>query len=190
MRRLGIGYRRLVMGNWRLGIGYRLLVMGYGLLVMVGCTQQPQPVRRLSEKQEVDSALMAQMAFNMQMASAADQACSNWVKNDSAAYALDEFGFWYSKTLNLYADSLQAGDAVGMHLQMAELNGQMLADIEDIFTVGSGDLPVAINRSLKQMGRGEQMRIVAPWYTAYGTEGTQLIKPYTNIVITLTINKE
>ena len=183
MRRLGIGYRLL-------GIGYRLLVMGYGLLVMVGCTQQPQPVRRLSEKQEPDSALMAQMAFNMQMASAADKACSNWVKNDSTTYALDEFGFWYSKTINLYADSLQAGDAASIHLQMAELNGQMLADIDDIFTVGSGDLPVAINRSLKQMGRGEQMRIVAPWYTAYGIEGTQLIKPYTNLVITLTINKE
>ena len=182
--------RRLVMGNWRLGIGYRLLVMGYGLLVMVGCTQQPQPVRRLSEKQAPDSALMAQMAFNMQMASAADKACSEWVKNDSTSYALDEFGFWYSKTINLYADTLQAGETVTIHLQMAELNGQMQADIEDVFTVGSGDLPVAINRSLKQMSRGEQMRIVAPWYTAYGTEGTNIIKPYTNLIITLTINKE
>ena len=178
------------MGNWRVGIGYRLLVMGYGLLVMVGCTQQPQPVRRLSEKQEVDSALMAQMTFNMQMASAADQACSEWVKQDSVAYALDEFGFWYNKTINLYADSLHAGETVGIHLQMAELNGQMVADIEDRFTVGSGDLPVAINRSLKQMTKGEQMRIVSQWYTAYGTEGTKLIKPYTNLVITLTINKE
>jgi FKBP-type peptidyl-prolyl cis-trans isomerase len=73
---------------------------------------------------------------------------------------------------------------------MAELNGRMVADIEDRFTVGSGDLPVAINRSLKQMTKGEQIRIVAPWYTAYGTEGTKLIKPYTNLVITLTINKE
>ena len=173
----------------RLGIGYRLLVMGYGLLVMVGCTQQPQPVRRMSEKQEVDSALMAQMAFNMQMASAADQACSRWVKNDSVAYVMDEFGFWYTKTVKLYAETLQAGEQVLLHLQMAELAGSLLADVAEEFTVGSGDLPVAINRSLKQMSRGEQMRIVAPWYTAYGTEGTTLIKPYTNLVITLTIKE-
>ena len=171
-------------------LAIRLLVIGCWLLLQVGCTQQPQPVRRLSEKQEPDSALMAQMTFNMQMASAADKACSEWVENDSATYILDEFGFWYAKTIQLYADSLQAGESVTIHLQMAELNGQTVADIEDRFTVGSGDLPVAINRSLKQMNRGEQMRIVAPWYTAYGTEGTNLIKPYTNLVITLTINNE
>ena len=174
-------------------LGYetiRLLVMGYGLLVMVGCTQQPQPVRRLSEKQEPDSALMAQMAFNMQMASAADKACSEWVKNDSTTYVLDEFGFWYTKTTNLYTHTLQAGETVTIHLQIAELNGRRLADIKDMFTVGSDDLPIAINRSLKQMSKGEQMRIVAPWYTAYGIEGTALIKPYSNIIITLTIIEE
>lgn len=170
-----------------LAIRYRLLAVSFGLLVLVGCTQQPQPVRRLSEKQEIDSTLMVQLAFNMQMASAADKACSDWVKSDSATYALDDFGFWYTKTVNLYADSLQTGEQVLLHLQMAELAGILLADVTKVFTVGSGDLPVAINRSLKQMGQGEQMRIVAPWYTAYGTEGTHLIKPYTNLIITLSI---
>lgn len=177
-------------------LGYqaiRLLAMGYALLAMgllVSCTQQPQQVRRLHDQQESDSAMMAQLTFNMQMASAADNACSAWVKNDSNRYALDEFGFWYSKTINLYADSLQQGDAVLLHLQMEELNGPMVADITDYFTVGSGDLPVAINRCLRQMSPGEQMQIVAPWYTAYGIEGTTLIKPYTNLIITLTITNE
>ena len=49
---------------------------------------------------------------------------------------------------------------------------------------------MAINRSLKQMSRGEQMRIVAPWHTAYGTEGTSIIKPYTNLIITLSVENE
>jgi len=156
----------------------------------VGCTQQPQQVRRLSDKQAPDSALMAQMAFNMQMASDADKACSDWVKQDSAAYVLDEFGFWYSKTIKQPTELLQTGEAISIHLLMAELNGQILADIEDVFAVDSGDLPTAINRCLRQMRRGEQMRIVAPWYTAYGIEGTNIIKPYTNLVITLTISNE
>lgn len=167
-------------------IGCVLLAMG----LMVSCTQQPQQVRRLHEQQECDSAMMAQMAFNMQMANAADKLCSAWVKNDSAHYTLDDFGFWYNKTLNLYSDSLQQGESVLLHLQMAEINGPLLADIKEYFTVGSGDLPVAINRCLKQMSHGEQMQIVAPWYTAYGTEGTILIKPYTNLIITLTIINE
>lgn len=173
--------RRKARGFWLLTIG---------LLAMVGCTQQPQPVRRLSEKQEPDSALLAQLAFNQQMGNAADKACSDWVKKDSATYVLDEFGFWYTKIVNQHTTPLQTGENILLHLQIAELNGPLLADIKEPFVVGSGDLPVAINRSLKQMSRGEQMRIIAPWYTAYGTEGTRIIKPYTNLVITLTIHNE
>lgn len=174
-------------------LGYqamRLLAIGCGLLAMglvVSCTQQPQQVRRLHEQQEPDSAMMAQMAFNMQMASAADNICSAWVENDSSIYAMDEFGFWYTKTIDLYTDSLKEGEQALLHMQIAEINGSLLADIEEVFTIGSGDLPLVINRCLKQMSKGEQMRIVAPWYTAYGTEGTTLIKPYTNLIITLTI---
>ena len=63
-------------------------------------------------------------------------------------------------------------------------------NIQDYFPVGSGDLPIAINRSLKQMSRGEEMRVIAPWYTAYGAEGTALIKPYSNLIITLTTIEE
>ena len=171
-------------------MGYRILSILCGLLALVGCTQQPQPVRRLSEKQEPDSALMAQMAFNMQMASAADKACREWVNNDSAAYVLDDFGFWYAKIIRQHADSLQTGEHILLHMQMSELDGSLVADVEEPVVVGSGELPMAINRSIKQMSRGEQMRIIAPWYTAYGTEGTRIIKPYTNLVITLTINNE
>lgn len=168
----------------------RLLVIGYGLWAMVGCTQQPQSVRRLSDKQEVDSTLMAQMTFNMQMASAADRECSQWVQQDSAQYAMDEFGFWYTKTKKQYSDHLKEGEKVLIRIQMHEMNGDLLADIEEYLSIGSGDWPLVINRSLKQMSRGEEMRIVAPWYTAYGAEGTTLIKPYSNIIITLTTIEE
>ena len=168
----------------------KLWAIGYGLLMLAGCTQQPQQVRHLHERQEPDSAMMAQLHFNMQMASEADKMCSAWIQNDTATYALDDFGFWYTQTINSSTSPLQIGEEATIHLQMAELNGQVLADIKEIITIGTSDLPVAINRSLKQLGRGEQMRIVAPWYTAYGTEGTTRIKPYTNLVITLTISNE
>lgn len=167
----------------------RLLVIGYGLLVMVGCTQQPQQVRRLNESQEPDSAMMAQMVFNMQMASAADKVCSDWVQQDSATYALDDFGFWYSKTTKPHSESLLQGEKVVLHLQIREIGGQLVADIKDEFSIGSSDLPICVNRCLRQINKGEQMRIVAPWYTAYGVEGTTLIKPYTNLIITLKIEE-
>jgi hypothetical protein len=160
------------------------------LLALVACRQEPQKVRHISQQEEPDSALMAQMAFNMKMAGVADRACSDWVKQDSLTYAQDDFGFWYSKTIRLHADTLQKGEVVLTHIQVCELNGTLLADIQDYFPVGSSDLPIAINRSLKQMSRGEEMRVIAPWYTAYGAEGTALIKPYSNLIITLTTIEE
>ena len=170
-----------------LGIGWIAVVW---LLLLSGCTQQPQQVRRMNSSQTADSALLAQMEFNMQMASAADKLCSDWVKNDSVAYAMDEFGFWYAKTINQHADTLQKGEKVLTHIQIQELNGILLADIKDYFTVGSSDLPIALQRCLRQMALDEEMRIVSPWYTAYGAEGTTLIKPYSNLIITLTTIKE
>ena len=160
------------------------------LLALVACRQEPQKVRHISQQEEPDSALMAQMAFNMKMAGAADRACSDWVKQDSLTYTQDDFGFWYTKTIRLHADTLQKGEVVLTHIQVCELNGTLLADIQDYFPVGSSDLPIAINRSLKQMSRGEEMRVIAPWYTAYGAEGTALIKPYSNLIITLTTIEE
>ena len=68
-----------------------LLIIG---LLIVGCTQQPQKVRNLSQKNQPDSAMMAQMAFNTHMADAADKACRQWVKNDTIQYTIDNFGFW------------------------------------------------------------------------------------------------
>ena len=172
-------------------IGYRILIISLlAIIGIVSCRPQPQKVRRLSDKQEPDSALITLMTFNMQMASAADKVCREWVENDSATYILDDFGFWYSKTINMYSDSLQPGEQVSLHIQLKELNGNLLGDLKEIFTIGSGDLPIAINRSLKQMSRGEQMHIVAPWNTAYGTEGTSIIKPYTNLIITLSVENE
>jgi len=130
--------------------------------------------------------MMAQMRFNMHMADAADRACQQAVNADTLRYTLDDFGFWYAKTLRTSGDTLRAGQQLTIHLIMSELDGNTIADVQDIFTIGSGDLPVAINRSLTQMCMGEQMTIIAPWYTAYGIEGTSLIKPYTNLRILLT----
>lgn len=156
------------------------------ILLWAGCAKQPQPVRRLHDKQEPDSAMMAQMRFNMHMADAADRACQQAVGADSLRYTLDDFGFWYAKTLRTTGDTLRTGQQLTIHLVMSELDGKTIADVQDLFTIGSGDLPTAINRSLTQMCMGEQMTIIAPWYTAYGIEGTPLIKPYTNLRIILT----
>ena len=155
----------------------------------VACQPQPRPVRHLGEKQEVDTALLAHMQLSMRMSEAADRACSAAAEADSLRYALDDFGFWFAKTVTYSGDRLVVGQEVVLHLQISELNGNLIADTKSSFVVGAGDLPLAVTRSLKMMGVGEQMKIIAPWYAAYGVEGTKIIKPYTNLLIIVTVEE-
>jgi FKBP-type peptidyl-prolyl cis-trans isomerase len=72
-------------------------------------------------------------------------------------------------------------------LQVYELNGQLIADVSETFEIGSASkpLPLAMDKALKMLRQGEQIQIIAPWYTAYGVEGTDEIKGYTNLKIVI-----
>lgn len=158
-------------------------------ILFVGCQKQPQKARHLNESQEVDSTMLAQMQFNAQMADAADKHCSDFIQADSIEYAMADYGFWYTKTVKGVGDTIQQGQEVSMHIQISEVGGELISDVKHHHIVGSGELPIAITHSLKMMCLGEQMRIVAPWYTAYGVEGTSIIKPYSNLLIIITIEE-
>ena len=159
------------------------------IILLVGCQKQPQRARHLGAEKEVDSITMAKLQFNQQMAQAADRLCLEIVNADTLQYTIDDFGFWYTKTIITDLDSIHKGDTVELHIQISEIGGKMISDIKNQFIVRSGDLPLAIVRSLKTMRRGEQMRIISPWYTAYGVEGPSIIKPYSNLLITLQIEQ-
>ena len=158
-------------------------------LAFAACQPTPQRVTHLHQELPVDSALLAQMQFNTRMATEADKACLAIVEADTLQYTLDDFGFWYTKTISLPSDTLQKGQEVNAHIQITEINSNLMIDTKMPIVVGSGDLPTAINRALKIMCMGEQMRIITPWYAAYGIEGTNTIKPDSNLIILLTISQ-
>lgn len=157
--------------------------------LLVACQPTPQRARHLGEEQEVDSALLARLQFNVRLSDAADKACSMMVEADTLRYELDDFGFWYAKTISHEGEDLVTGQEVMLHLQISELDGTLIADTKSSFVIGAGDLPLVVIRSLRMMVQGEQMKIIAPWYTAYGVEGTKIIKPYTNLLIILTVEE-
>ena len=171
---------------YRITISFIWLLLSFAC---VSCQQSPQRVKHLNKEQTVDSTLLQQMQFNIRMADEADRICQARTQQDSLTYVMDEFGFWYAKTINLHTDTLQKGHEIHLHLLINEINGPLILDTKMPVVVGAGDLPIAINRSLKMMSIGEQMSIITPWYTAYGIEGTSIIKPYSNLIILLTIEQ-
>ncbi len=166
-----------------------VLVSGCLLLMMLvtGCNKSPQPVRRLGDEKP-DSLLMAQLYFNQRMISEADKQCLEYIKWDTLhSYVQDDFGFWYTILQRTAQEPLQKGQYADMHIQLYELNDSLVADIQGSLQVGSGELPVAINRTLNNIRQGEQVQIITPWYAAYGVEGTSLIKPYSNLKIVIRV---
>jgi hypothetical protein len=115
--------------------------------------------------------------------------CLTYVQEDKGKrYVQDEVGFWYTKIATTKLDSLRMGEQVSLHIQIYELNDSLVADVWESFQIGQAGLPIAILRSLKMMRHGEQMQIVTPWHTAYGVEGTSLIKPYSNLKIVMSVD--
>jgi hypothetical protein len=165
------------------GVVAMLVVALVGLLS--ACNVEPQRVKRLGEE-NIDSLEMAQMLFNKEMTAAADQECLRYVEKDSLKYALDDFGLWYAKTIKTEGEELSVGQTIAIQMSVYELNDSLVADVKEQMEVGNGDLPLAVYRSLQLMRAGEQMVVVAPWYTAYGVEGTSLIKPYSNLKFVIT----
>lgn len=157
------------------------LLMGLIMVCFCACKPTPQQVHHLSQDREADTTLIAQMQWNMHMSSIADQQCAEYMQQDTIPYAMDDFGFWYSHTIRTQSDSLMRGQLVALHMQVYLLTDSLIADICEEVTIGSNELPLAISRGLLSMRAGEQMHIIAPWYTAYGVEGTKLIPPYTNV---------
>ena len=159
-------------------------------MLAVCCKPTPQPVKHLGKDNGVDSAMLMQIEFNTHMVELANNECLSYIQQDSTmSYAQDDFGFWYTKTIRQVSDSVQKGQKVPLHLQVYELNDTLLADVKASLQAGNSELPMAVNRSLAMMCVGEQMQIVAPWYVAYGTSGTELVKPYTNVKIILTVEQ-
>lgn len=67
------------------------------------------------------------------------------------------------------------------------LGGELLQDIDGMYTIGNGEIPLGIEYALRELYRGESGIIVAPWHAAFGVDGTGNIAPYTNVRIDISI---
>ncbi len=168
---------------------YKILTILFTITIFISCQQQePQRVRHLHKTDLIDSTAMAKLLLNRQMTEAADRDCNAFVQKDSLHYVKDNAGFWYVQTIERNDHTIEKGQKILVDIQLSELNGNIISNIDHLeYVLGSGDLPISIARSINKMSIGEQVRIVSPWYTAYGVNGTTNVQPYSNLLIILTI---
>ena len=160
------------------------------LLVIVGsaaCTRQaPQrPSQRKSEVPQPDSAQLALMELNQQLALAADRQLAQIVQVQETSYALYEDNVWMAILDRGDEDSPspQPEQEWRIAMRIYALNGQLYMDSEGTYRIGKHELPQGVDDNIGELHRGGKARMYVPWYAAYGISGTAEIPPYENIVI-------
>ena len=70
-------------------------------------------------------------------------------------------------------------------MRILSLEGQLYSDIEQTAHAGKYELPSAIDANITEWHHGAKVKLLAPWYAAYGIKGTDEIPPYENVMIEL-----
>ena len=159
--------------------------------LLAGCGRQaPQrPSYRSGKAAEVDSAQLALMLWQQQLAKAADDELARYVQQSGDTFALYDNCTWMRicDKGRQYEPKIQRGEEHVIHLEVYDLKGNLLADILRPFVVGKDQLPMAADANMTVLNPGAKAEMVAPWYMAYGASGTESVPPYTNVLIEMEI---
>ena len=164
-----------------------LLISMFAVVVLSGCAgQAPQrPSQRMGEAPQPDSTTLAVMNLNQQLAISADKLLAQYVQSLDEQYALYDAGTWIHVIDRGEEDGLMPkyGEEWTIAMRTYNLEGKLLVDSEKFYVIGKQELPLAIEVNIREFHRGAQVRMIAPWYAAYGLKGTEEVPPYENVII-------
>lgn len=160
-------------------------------LLLAACASDPGPQRPANREGETakDSALVAMLQVNQRMAEEADREVLRYVQADTLhRYAQCSQGAWVARVTSLpESEQPKMGEPVAVVMQIKTLEGELLQDVAGEYTIGRGELPLGIEYAIRELRRGEEGIILAPWHAAFGVDGIDNIGAYTNIRIEITI---
>lgn len=156
-----------------------------GLFAACGHQAPQRPSQRKSEAPKADSAQLALMAMNQQLALAADQQLAQIAQGQPQPYALYENKVWM--TILDRGDETEPTPAADeqwtVAMRIYDLKERQLVDSEGSYRIGKCELPQGVDANIGELHRGGKARLYVPWYAAYGISGTEQIPPYENVII-------
>jgi len=165
------------------------ILVGVIVMVLTACgPQAPQiPSQRKGQTPPLDTAQLALMELNQQLSETADKQLSDIVRTKDEPYAMYEGNTWATiiDKGDMDAPTPKFGEEWTIHLIVYNLDEQLLMDSERTYSIGKRELPYAVDRNILEWHKGARIRMYAPWYSAYGMQGTEHIPPYENVIIDL-----
>ncbi len=159
------------------------------LVVSCGQPNPQRPSRRMGLPQ-VDSTAVNLIKFNQHMRQEADRALQAKAQsNPDETYALYQWGTWVHiiDPGDEDAGKPQRNEECEIHMRIYSLDGHFYCDDEQSVTLAKYEIPVAVDWNILEWNHGAKVRMLVPWYSAYGIQGTDVIPPYENIMIDLYI---
>lgn len=140
------------------------------------------------ERRTADSTVLGLVELNEKMAADADRRIAEYVNEECLLYSLQEEGYW-AKGLHDIATGFRDSTNVSVQMQVYDMEGTLYEDRDETLLVGhTADMRV-LDPVLRKMHPGDSVSVLAPWYLAYGSLGSQIVPPYTNVRIELQIKK-
>lgn len=175
----------------RTNILYHILIITV-VVVLASCqrTQPQRPSQRNGvSAQSTDTTLLALMNMTQRLVLEADKELLRYVKQTDTTFALLEIGTWY-KRLNSQPtqnEPLQEGEIANLQLTIRSLQQELLLNSIQTCKIGQEELPSVIGYILRESHHGDSIVLIVPWYSAYGVNGNEYVKPYQNVIIELNI---
>lgn len=158
-------------------------------LIVSACTgTAPQsPSQRTSDNHDdEDSAVVAFMQLNMQMAQAADRDVAEYVRHNWNEYVAEDMGYWRKKGIRHISERQpQEGEHWSVRTITSRFDGVHIEDRQEIYTIGQSDAPMAVKDAIMQMYKSDTVFLAVPWYVGYGAHGKGKIGAYENVLITV-----
>lgn len=157
---------------------FYILLIG---LALVSC-HKVKPQAPANQPQE-DSLDMAASMVNFRLAEEANKQCTRFVQEADTAYVLSDFGYWYSFKHRGTGAEIKEGDKVELFFATTTFDGALIEDSQVQLTVGRRESFFCFDDMLSAAHEGDQLRLIAPYYVAYGRDGNELVPPLTNVLI-------
>ncbi len=159
----------------------RYLYIVATFIFLISCVK-PTPQFPANKGNTIDSTSINLQKLNEILALKEDSSIQNLVKKQSIPYKKTSNGIWFHKEIETSQDSLIKKPSIQFSYKCYTLTGEVVNSEKIKLNFGKKEIAVGLEEGIKLMRNGEKMRLIVPWYLAYGMNGKDNIPPYTSLI--------
>ncbi|MBR1808727.1 MAG: hypothetical protein IJ776_05025 [Paludibacteraceae bacterium] len=165
-----------------------LILLMVCFLSLTSCNRtKPQSPSNRHNATPQDSAAMALVFTQQRLAQEADKIITQYVReHGEEQYVMLSRGYWAKKILKTSGKDITKNSKLELREILFSLeDGRMIIDSRDETEVKAEQMIAPVWEVLQTMHHGEQVELLVPWYLGYGSTGSPMVAPYTNLRIIL-----